>query len=443
MVCFPLSPRALGAGLLFLSALLNCQAAQAQALTLVQAQQRALQRSRQLPAQDALIVAASERAIAAGQRPDPVLKAGIDNLPVSGPDRYSLGADFMTMRRIGLMQEWTRSDKLRLRALQFEKGADKARAEKALLVSRVERETALAWLELFYADRATALAVELQQQAGLAVQAAEAGYRGGKSSQAELLAARSALAMADDRHAELLQRQQNARVMLTRWTGEDGAGAGSSPMLVGAPDIDHLALDPATLETALAHHPEVAVLERQRDLASVQAELSRADRKPDWTVEVALQQRGGAYSNMVSVGLSVPLQWNRARRQDRELSAQLAQVEQAQDERDELLRTHLAETRVLLDAWQSGRARLRRYREQVLPLAEQRGSAALAAYRGGKASLAEVVSARTAGFDARMQALALEAATANTWAQLNFLAPTDAGMSMLASETAGQGRAGK
>ena len=41
-------------------------------------------------------------AIAAGQLPDPVLKFGVDNLPLSGPDRLSLSRDFMTMRRIDI-----------------------------------------------------------------------------------------------------------------------------------------------------------------------------------------------------------------------------------------------------------------------------------------------------------------------------------------------------
>ena len=84
------------------------------ALTLGEAQRIAVERSRQLAAQDASITAAREMAVAAGQLPDPVLKLGIDNLPVDGADRFSLTRDFMTMRRIGVMQEFTRDDKRRL-----------------------------------------------------------------------------------------------------------------------------------------------------------------------------------------------------------------------------------------------------------------------------------------------------------------------------------------
>ena len=96
-----------------LAVLLGLGAMQAHAapLTLDDALRLAQERSRQLPAQDASATAARHMAVAAGQRPDPVLKAGITNLPVNGQDRFSLTNDFMTMRSVGVMQEFTRKDK--------------------------------------------------------------------------------------------------------------------------------------------------------------------------------------------------------------------------------------------------------------------------------------------------------------------------------------------
>src|SRR5881628_3360054 len=84
--------------------------AQAQ-LSLPDAQRRAVERSRQLAAQDSAVAASREMAVAAAQLPDPMLKFGIDNLPINGPDRFSVTRDFMTMRRIGVMQELTRGEK--------------------------------------------------------------------------------------------------------------------------------------------------------------------------------------------------------------------------------------------------------------------------------------------------------------------------------------------
>src|ERR1700704_3437660 len=116
--------------LCFCAALGIAPAAHAQTLTLEEAQRRAVDRSRQLVAQESAVRSSREMAVAAGQLPDPVLKAGIDNLPVNGPDQFSTTRDFMTMRRIGLMQEMTRGEKRDLRAQRYAGEANKAAAEK-------------------------------------------------------------------------------------------------------------------------------------------------------------------------------------------------------------------------------------------------------------------------------------------------------------------------
>lgn len=140
------------------------------------------------------------------------------------------------------------------------------------------------------------------------------------------------------------------------------------------------------------------------------------------------QQRGSAYDNMISFGVSVPLQWDQKNRQDRELAAKLAMVEQVRAERDDMLRAHVAETRAMLNEWENGKERLARYTEELVPLAKERTLAALAAYRGGKAGLDDVLMARRNEIDVRLEALEREAETARQWAELNFLFP-DSGLS--------------
>jgi outer membrane protein TolC len=390
-------------------------------LTLAQAQQRALARSRALPAQDASIAAARELAVAAGRLPDPVLRAGIENLPVTGADRFNIGADFMTMRSIGVMQELTASDKRRLRAAEMEGTADKAAAEKDVAIARIERDTARAWIDLYFAQQMNDLVRQQAGQAELDLQAAEAAYRAGKGSQGDVFAARGRIGTARDKVDEFDTRVRTARTALARWVGPDADAAAA-----GLPDIDHVRLDPDSLDSHLAHHPEIAVLDREEAVARTEARLADADRHPDWTVEVALQHRGQGYSNMVSVGVSVPLQWDRTNRQDRALAAKILQADRIRDEREESLRAHTAEVRAMLDEWRSSRERLARYRRELVPLALEQSAAVLAAYRGGKAALADVLAARRNELDVRLQALQLEAGAAQRWAQLNFLYPSEA-----------------
>src|SRR5258708_20756210 len=83
-------------------------------LTLAETLKLAASQSRQLAAQDAAVAAARQMSVSAGQLPDPVLRLGVDNLPVNGPDPFSTTADFMTMRRVGVMQEFTPDQKRQL-----------------------------------------------------------------------------------------------------------------------------------------------------------------------------------------------------------------------------------------------------------------------------------------------------------------------------------------
>lgn len=389
-------------------------------LTLGNAQQLAVIRSRQLIAQDMAVTASREMAVAAGQLPDPIVKAGIDNLPVSGPDRGSLTSDFMTMRRIGVMQELTRNDKRQLRAERYDRLADKSLAERSSAIAAIQRNTAVAWLDRYYAERMAALVTEQSNQVKLEIAAAESNYRTGRGSQADIFAARSALSMVDDRYSEIQRKVRTAKTMLNRWTGGD-----SELPLAGEPSVENIRLDLSALDKSLAHHSQIAVLNRQMEIAETEVKLAESNKKPDWSIEVAFQQRGSAYSNMVSVGISLPFQWDQKNRQDRELSSKLAMVEQAKAERDEALRAHVAETKAMIEEWQSNLERSARYERELIPLAKERTQVTLGAYRGGKSSLSDVLVARRNETEVQLQALQLQADTARLWAQLNFLFPAD------------------
>jgi outer membrane protein TolC len=77
----------------------------------------------------------------------------------------------------------------------------------------------------------------------------------------------------------------------------------------------------------------------------------------------------------------------------------------------------------MLAEWESDRERLMRYERELVPLANERTQATLASYRGAKAALNDVLSARRGEIELRMQALQLEADAARLWAQLNYLVP--------------------
>lgn len=389
------------------------------ALTLARALELAQQRSRQLPAQDAAASASREMAVAAGQLPDPTLKAGINNLPVNGADRFSLTRDFMTMRSIGVMQELTRADKREARSTRFEREAEAAEAGRAVALASLQRDTAAAWLERHYQERVRAILAAQRDEAGLQIEAADAAYRGGRGSQADAFAARSAVAQIDDRIRQADRQIATAKTKLARWVGDD-----ANKELAAPPNLSDVQLDARSLDIQIANHPQIALLARQEEVARAEAEVARSNKRSDWSVELMYSQRGSAYSNMVSLNVSIPLQVDPARRQDRELAAKLALADQAHDQREEAIRERLAEARSWLQEWQSNRDRLAHYDRTLLPLAAERTRAAMAAYRGG-GLLSSVLEARRIEIDTRMERVRLEMETAGLWAQLNYLIPTD------------------
>lgn len=111
-------------------------------LTLEQATRLAREQAPALAAQRNALAGAQAAQPAAATLPDPRLTLGVDNLPLSGADRLSLTRDFMTMQRVGLMQEVPNRAKREARA----SGAQ----------ARVSREQAVldaAGLAVYYVER--------------------------------------------------------------------------------------------------------------------------------------------------------------------------------------------------------------------------------------------------------------------------------------------------
>jgi outer membrane protein TolC len=243
--------RIAGLAAVLLAALHSPTAAAANtALTLAEAQRLAVARSRQLVAQDSAVTASREMAVAAGQLPDPVATLGINNLPINGPDAWSVTRDFMTMRSVGVMQEFTRAEKREARTERFEREADKARAERDVSLAAIQRDTALAWLDRYYAETMQTVISEQRRQAQVEIESAENGYRAGRGSLSDIVAARSALVLLDDRASEVGRKLAAAKIALARWIGSD-----ADAPLVGTPSVDAIRLDPTTLDEDLAHHP--------------------------------------------------------------------------------------------------------------------------------------------------------------------------------------------
>lgn len=398
---------------------LALQASAQQALTLDEAQRLALSRSQQLVANDAAAAAVRDLRVAAGQLPDPVLRLGVENVPLSGPARMSLSRDEMTMQRIGVMQELTSSDKRRLREERVLRDGERVRAERLATASAIELESALAWIERRYAQVLAQLIRQQVEENRLQAEGAELAFRTGRGSQADVFAARAAIASIEDRLRQAQRQVEGARIMLARWIGHEVAGAvptGNVPWQQPPAAV--------TLLQRLQELPALKLLEAQVAAAETEVRQAQANRRPDVTVE-AMYGRRPAYPDMFSIGVSIPLPIHRGNRQDREVAAKLAAVAEAQARFQDALVAQEGAIRAQLAEWESGRQRVERLQVELLPAARNRTEAALSSYRSGKGDLLSVLAGRRDELDAQVQVLQLEKDTARLWAQLNFIVPQD------------------
>ena len=387
-------------------------------LSLAEAQSIALREAPQLAAQDAALRAAQQSSISAGERPDPKLIVGLDNLPLDGADRFSVTRDFMTMRKIGFMQDFTRSEKLQLRSERATAEVQKEVAMRQLSASNVQRDVALAWLETYFAERQLAQLKELVNETSLQVTAAQAALAGGKGQAADPFSARIAAAQLDDRIIDAQRQVTKSRANLARWIGDHAARPLDSAPAFDVQDHRH-----AGLLSNLDNLPHLAMYAPLQAMADSEVRLAQAARNPDWSLEVAYAQRGSAFSNMLSIGVRIDLPIFQSKRQEPAIGAKLALAEQARAVAEDAKRAHAAEIKNLMADWKSAKARVQRYQTALIPLAHERSAVTLAAYRGGRTDLMPVIEARKGEIDMNMSHLQAQSELARAWANLHFLLP--------------------
>ncbi len=385
-------------------------------LSLAEALKIAVGRSQQIVSQRAMVEAAREMSVAGGELPDPKLKLGVENVPTDGADAWSLTRDFMTMSKIGLMQEFPRAEKRRLRSERAQRDAERGAVAVESATLAVERDAATAWLARRYAAEAERVIAAQIGEAELSVTTATAAYRAGKAPQSELIAAQSMVIELRNRATEASGQTRRARIALARYVGGDAERPpGEVPDLARLPDEARLA--------DLDAQPEVRLAQAQESIAATEAELAGQAKKPDWSAEVSYAVRGSPYSNMVSLMFTIDLPWSPGTRQDREHAAKLREREAARAMLEDARRVRAAEVQSVQVEWQSARAQAQRIREELLPLTVQRREAALAAYRGGTGPLSAVLDARRAELDAELALINQDQAVAKAWAFLNFVVP--------------------
>lgn len=385
----------------------------AEPLSFAAALQIATQSSPDIASQGANVEAARASSVAAGRLPDPKLTVGVENLPVTGAEKGSLTRDFMTMRKVGVMQDLPNTAKRQAQVDEAEAGIAKAEAERRLSILTVRRDTALAWLDRYYLERRGALFDELDHENQLFAQGVQALFSGGRGMPSDVVAPKQEAADIADRRDELAAEIGKSRAVLQRWVG-----AAAEEPLAGEPPA--LTLDTKHLREHVHEHPDLAVFVPMTEMAQAAVHEAEAAKRPDWGVELSYGRRGAQFSDMVSLQFTIGLPLFAKTRQDPKIQAKRQELTRVETEREAMFRDHTQELESDLAEYDVVTRQLARLRETHLPLARQKVDLQFASYRGGKEDLSSVLAARRELIDLRLRENELESKRAAAAAKLYY-----------------------
>jgi outer membrane protein TolC len=394
-------------------------ASEARAVTFDEALALALAQAPELAARRSLIIASSEEVARADALPDPMLMAGVQNLPIDGDDAFTLGRDRMTMRRLGLSQAFPSRAKRAARRLAAETAVDQARAEAISEELSIRREAAKAWIALWAAQRELEMLRALEEQSALAVRVAQARLSGGGGTSTDALAARSAELELANQITAAQTRIAQARAALAR-----RIGAPAAAITTDAPDFSRAPLEKAELLEYLDQQADLLVWESREAAAEAGVALAIADKRPDWELGGGYAQRGADASDTVWLEVKVDLPIFGRNRQDRGIAARRAELDGVRAARAAARLAQTERVEALYAAWFGLGEQTARHETEILPLTDDRARIALAAFSAGE-PLQAWIDARRDDLAARVRLARMLSEWGRAWADIAYLLPTE------------------
>lgn len=367
-----------------------------------------------IAAAKARLDAARARIGPAGLRSDPMLMAGIVNVPISP---LSLTAEDMTMKMIGIQQNFPFPGKLSLRRRVAEREAATARAAVDSTRSAVVRRVKESYFELFYLDRALEIVERNQKVLGDFASVTEARYAVGSGTQQDLLKARAEASAQAENASMLLENRRSELASLNALLDRqsDSPVQPELPQSIRSaaiqPDASRITFLSNTLGSRVSDSPLLPLEELQARAAvsslrlktydaliSAQAErvaLARKEYMPDFDVSIQYGQRSGfsagmggtSRSDMISAQVSLPLRIHKGALQGQQVAEARAELAAVGAERQEQVNEVRSEAARLFNELERSRTQLAIYQKAVLPQGRAVLASTIASYRSGKSDL--------------------------------------------------------
>ena len=371
------------------------------------------------PGQLALLAQAEamqERAIVAGELPDPVLRVGMANYPI---ESGSFSTEGMTQAQLGLRQTFPAGDTRAFSAAKFGSLATQM-GENAELRSRdVLTAVRNAWLDLYYWEQAHQRLVESRPFFADLATITRSLYAVGRKSQQDVLRADLELSRLDDRLIEIERRRSAARAALGEWIGPDAA----RPVADKLPGWSQVPLL-ESLQGTLPEHPLLRAADAGIDAREAGVSLAEQRSKPTWALDVGYSYREGSLpsgqprSDFVSMAVTVGLPFFSKKSVDSTLSAALHERSAAKFSREKMLRSLSSRLAAQYARWEDLNRRVALYDSHILDQARENAEASMLAYQSDKGDFADVMRAYVDDLNTRIDHVRLQVERAKSYAAL-------------------------
>ena len=385
----------------------------AEPLTFQAALERAKNDAPSLKGRAAGVQAAQSAAIAADRLPDPTLDVGIRDFPVTGPDAGRLNRDDFTMTTIGVSQQFINPAKRHARAARAGADIGIAQAEVEIEARTVLLETALAWIDFYYAKRRLEQLKLLDESLADLQATVTARLTSGSARPSQAFEPEQLRAQVSDRRSALMAEIAKARARLARFTGDaDVSVAGSPPAF---------AINRGQLLANVGDLPSLKALDAQTVAKDAETGLARADKQPDWKVTASYGRREPRFGDLVSVGVSIDLPFFGGKRQNPKIDARASEAERSRFERMAGEREVVAALESDLAGHAMHHARLENARDNLVPLARRRAKLDFDSYGAGTVDLGTALLATLSVAEAEVDLLDREAEVARDAVRINMI----------------------
>ena len=365
--------------------------------------------------------AASQRIAPAGALDDPMLEAGVLNVPTRS---FSFSREEMTMKMLGLTQRFPYPGRRGLKREVAEKDAEAVGHAYQETVNRVARELKVVYFDLALVLESTRLVEQNRILIARLLNLAEERYTVGHGDQVDVLRAQTQLSRTTEELINLGRERPMFEAEVNRVLGRSATAPVPLPPELRL-DESQLAYQ-ALYEKALVGRPKLLALRKIVERNERTLELAAKERYPDFDVRFSYGQRdrmpdGTVRSDMVNLTVAINLPvWRQTKIEPR--------IAEAQAIRDQSLAMHEAqrnETAMKLrqqiaTAQQSARA-VRLYRSEIVPQSRLTVEAAIAAYQVNRLEFSPLLDNQMAIFNFEIAHAAAVASYNKALAEIDFL----------------------